>query len=320
MSSFKRIAGVLALRISSATTQIIHVKALSGVLFAVIAFLTTSCGGTFVPNITEIRGTPGQTQIFIKAILDSIHCEIKNSVQYVISEDQKLAQYQPDHKRIAPWFDDWGMSGLLTLTIAESTEFNPTVSGTPNPMTMFFTLMGGIDLSAQATRINTLNFYYNVSDLAYKEKPCPVGPDGYYIDEHLPGSLLINSDLKLREWLTGQLLYVATGATQLDISDGKAVSQTIRFQIMSSGNVNPVWKLTNALVNSNGKLLSGSRNRTHELALTFGPANTKAKTLVGNAQTEFQAQQFGSSLSSRLLNFLPVSSNILPPFNFLSVP
>lgn len=267
-----------------------------------------------MPGITEISGTPGQAQIFIKAILDSIHCEIKNSVQYVISEDQKLAQYQSDHKRIAPWFDDWGMSGLLTLTTAESTEFNPTVTGIPNPMTMFFTLMGGIDLSAQATRINTLNFYYNVSDLTYKEKPCPVGPNGDYIevDEHLPGSLLINSDLKLREWLTGQLLYVTTEATRLDISKGKAVSQAIRFQIISSGNVNPVWKLSNALVNSSGKLLSGSRNRTHELALTFGPADKEAKTLVGNAQTEFQAQQFGSSLSSRLLNFLPVSSNFFP--------
>jgi hypothetical protein len=319
VSRFKRIASVLALRINSATTQTIHVKALSGALFALIAFLATGCG-TYVPDIKEISGTPGQTQILIKAILESIHCEIKNSVQYVISQDQKLAQFQPDHKRVAPWFDDWGMSGLLTLTIAESSEFNPTVSGIPNPATMFLTLMGGIDLSATATRINTLNFYYNVSDIAYKESPCSVGPNGYdVVDEHLPGSLLINSDLKLREWLTGQLLYVATGATQLDISQGKAVSQTIRFQIVSSGNFNPVWKLTNALVNSNGKLLSGSRNRTHELALTFGPANKQAKTLVGNAQTEFQAQQFGSSLSSRLLTLLPVSSSFLPaPFNFLT--
>ena len=76
MSRFKRIAGVLALRINSATTQTIHVKALSGALFALIAFLATGCGGTYVPNITEISGTPGQTQILIKAILDSIHCEI----------------------------------------------------------------------------------------------------------------------------------------------------------------------------------------------------------------------------------------------------
>jgi hypothetical protein len=67
VSRLKRIAGVLALGINSATTQTIHVKALSGALFALIAFLATGCG-TYVPNITEIPPAPGQTQLFIKAI------------------------------------------------------------------------------------------------------------------------------------------------------------------------------------------------------------------------------------------------------------
>ncbi|MGA7265335.1 MAG: hypothetical protein WA709_21655 [Stellaceae bacterium] len=272
-------------------------------VFALIAGLATGCG-TSVPDIKDVPGTPGQTQILVKAILDSIHCEIKNSVQYVISEDLKLAQFRPKHERAAPWFDDWGMAGLLTLTIAEKSELNPTVSWFPNPVTMLFSLGVGLDLSAEATRTDTLNFYYNVRDLAYKEKPCPVGPNGYHLDEHLPGSLLINSDLKLREWLTGQILYVATGATQLDVSKDKAVSHTISFEIISSADITPVWKLTHATVNSGGKLLSGRRDRTHELALTFGPANKEATTLAGLAQTEFQAQQFGASLSSRLRNLL----------------
>jgi hypothetical protein len=197
------------------------------------------------------------------------------------------------------------MAGLLTLTISEKSELNPTMSWMPNPITMLFTLGVDADLSAQATRIDTLNFYYNVNDIAYKEKPCAVGPNGYYLDEHLPGSLLINSDLKLREWLTGQILYVPTGATQLDVSKGKAVSHTVRFQIVSSGDITPSWKLTHTTVNSGGKLLSGRRDRTHELSLTFGPADKEAKTLVGLAETEFQAQQFGASLSSRLMNVVP---------------
>jgi hypothetical protein len=44
---------------------------------ALVAAVTTGCG-TYVPDIKEIPGTPGQTQILVKAILDSIRCEIKN--------------------------------------------------------------------------------------------------------------------------------------------------------------------------------------------------------------------------------------------------
>jgi hypothetical protein len=276
-----------------------HICARIGI-FGLIALISAGCG-TSVPDIKELPGTPGQSQILIKAILDSIHCEIKNSVQYVISQDLELAKYQVDQQRVAAWFDTWGMAGLLTVTIAEKSELNPTLLWFPNPVTMLFTLGVGADLSAEATRIETLNFYYNVSDLK-KEKPCPVGPEGYHLDEHVPGSLLINSDLKLREWLTGQVLYVTTGATQLNL--GKAVSHTVRFEIVSSGDITPVWKLTHATVNSGGRLLSARRDRTHELALTFGPANKETRTLVGVAQTEFQAQQFGASLSSRLRNLL----------------
>jgi hypothetical protein len=67
------------------------------------------------------------------------------------------------------------MAGLLTLTISEKSELNLTMSWMPNPITMLFTLGVDADLSAQATRIDTLNFYYNVSDIAYRENPALLG-------------------------------------------------------------------------------------------------------------------------------------------------
>ena len=54
-------------------------------LGAVILVATTLAGcGTYVPGIPEFPSQPNSTQLLVKAILDSIHCEIKGSVKFVI--------------------------------------------------------------------------------------------------------------------------------------------------------------------------------------------------------------------------------------------
>jgi len=145
-----------------------------GRLWVTAAFVTTllsSCG-TYVPDVQDVPG--GDGRLLIKAIVDSIHCELTNSVQAVVGQDVDLAKKLNQGQRTASWLDKWGVQGLLTLTIRERTEANPTVNWTPNPVTALFTLAGGLDLSSEATRVEKLIFYYNVSDLAYKETACAV--------------------------------------------------------------------------------------------------------------------------------------------------
>jgi hypothetical protein len=84
---------------------------------------------------------------------------------------------------------------------------NPTGLWTPvSPVTSIFTLAGGASGSADATRIDKVNYYYKVKDLY-------LGPAGKcYRDDNPPwDSLLIKSDLKLAKWLDVMVLGVATG-------------------------------------------------------------------------------------------------------------
>lgn len=272
-------------------------------LIALVAMIVAGCG-TRVPDLTEFPAEPGDAALLVKAITDSIHCEIKNSVQAVISQDQELGR-RHNQPRTAPWLDSWGVAGLLKLIIIEKSTTNPSVMWTPNPVTKLFSLFSDLNLSAQATQVQTLNFFYSVADLAYREAPCAVVNGEYaQVGPHPAGSLMINSDLKVREWLAGQVLLVGTGAAQLSLQKD-ALTYQVDFQIVSSVDINPIWHLTRISVNSSGTLLSGRRDRTNSLILTFGPADLFAKALVGVAADQFRAEQIGSSIDSRLINLLP---------------
>lgn len=270
---------------------------------ALVGVIAAGCG-TYVPDLQDFPGKPGDSSLLVKAIVDSIHCEIKNSVQAVISQDQELARkhHQP---RTALWLDNWGIAGLIKLTIVEKSNTNPTVTWTPNPVTKLFSLFADLNLSAQATRVQALNFFYGISDLAYKEAPCAVVNGEYTeVGPHPLGSLMINSDLKIRDWLAGEVLLVGTGAAQMPLQKD-ALTYEVDFQVVSSADINPIWKLTRVSVNGSGTLLSGRRDRTNSLILTFGPADLFAKTLIGVAAGQFFAEQIGSAINSRLINVLP---------------
>lgn len=50
-----------------------------------------------------------------------------------------------------------------------------------------------------------------------------------------------------------------------------AISYEIKFIIVSSGNVTPMWKLVQVSANTSGTFFSTSRTRTHDLIITIGP-------------------------------------------------
>ncbi len=165
--------------------------------------------------------------------------------------------------------------------------------------------MGDLNLSAQATREENLNFLYSIRDLAYKEMPCAVVNGGYAeVGHHPPVSLLINSDLKIRDWLVEQVLVIETGAAPISLQRN-ALTYKVDFDVVSSADINSIWRLARVSVNTNGTLFSGHRDRTDSLILTFGPADPSTKTLTGVAADQFFAEQIGASLSSQMVNVPP---------------
>jgi hypothetical protein len=269
------------------------------IVLLVLAVMLTGCG-TYVPGIPEFA-LEASTQRLVQVILDSIHCEIKNSIQWVVRKDIEYAEikaiaegappYDRERYRSAKWFDDWGLQGALTLTIKETTTFNPTITGIFPP---FFKLGAGLNGSAQATRSEVLNFYYNVYDLAYKETSCKFPIE----EDHPIGSLLINSNLGLREWLESIILAVQAKSTQLLVDQG--ITHTVEFQIVSSADITPNWNFPSIMINASPKLLSGMRDRLHELLVTLGPVDKEKKLLVGPAAGQFLAGQIGSAISNRV--------------------
>jgi hypothetical protein len=259
--------------------------------------------GLYVPEIQDFPATPIQGQLLVQAIITSVHCEVANAVKEVRDRDKDAAARGLNHgKRSAKWLDNWGAQMALTLTVEEKSTLNPTAVWTPlNPS--MFTLGGTGTLSSDATRIDKLNYYYTVQDL-YRWPSCETG-------DQPPGvpatSLLIQSDLKLNEWLFDQLAPVGTMEINPPGSSGNiykqnVLSHEVKFEVISTGGITPAWKLVRANFNQSGTFFAATRDRTHDLLITFGPIDPTQKNggLNRPAEDAHLASQVGLSVSNSL--------------------
>jgi hypothetical protein len=268
-----------------------------------IALTLAGCG-TRVPELQENPWNHGGERL-VQAIAQSIHCEIRNAVYAVKQEDKKNEPY--NKRLIAAWLDSWGAQVQITLTADEFGSFGP--SGSYSPMQIFFLGLGA-NLSSEATRVDVLNFYYTVAEL---QEAGPCSPQLIAENANHPmGSLLIQSDLKLREWLFSVVFGNLTGdipinANMTNQNAKNALSHEITFKIITSGNITPSWKLVHATINSSPPLFMASRTRTHDLLITFGP-NVQGQGMTNSlgpntpAANANLAQQIGIAVRNQMIN------------------
>src|SRR5712692_6921537 len=76
--------------------------------------------GTYVPEIQEFPGSPGQGQLLVRSIVENVRCEIQNAVYDVINEDREDVAKRKIPVRHTAWLDNWGVQATLTLTIDET--------------------------------------------------------------------------------------------------------------------------------------------------------------------------------------------------------
>lgn len=228
-----------------------------------LASLLVSGCGLRVPEIQDF-GDSVDGQLFVEQIVANIDCEITQAVNYVVDEDKRLAPANGGQRQ-AQWFDSWGVQTTLTLTLDEKGSVNPTVNWTPpSPAAALFNLGGTGTLSSDANRVDKLNSFETVKHFLHRRCKRPDGP------------FLLQSDLKLREWLVDVILGTNTGVVNLP-SDANGpfksnvISHEIKFDVTSSGGLVPGWKLTRISVNQTGTGLTLSRERTHDLTITLGP-------------------------------------------------
>ncbi len=217
------------------------------------ALLLSSCG-TYVPEIQDF-GNANDQIVMVQSIVHNITCEVRNAINTLYQNRQHT------------YMDDWGVQILLNLTITEKTGVSPSVNWMPpSPASAIFSLATGGSLSSEATRTDKLNSFYTVRELR-RLNFCDA--------EARPGGLmLMQSDLKLVEWLLDTTTIQETKQANFNnrALDKDVIFHEVKFDVTSSGDLTPSWKLTRATVNS-GTFLTTSRDRSHDLQITFGPTD-----------------------------------------------
>jgi hypothetical protein len=211
-----------------------------------------------VPEIQEV-GDRVEGQRLVQAVLTNITCELRAALN-------GLRQAYPQ----GTFVDGWGIQTTLTLTYDETGAIAPGVLWSPpSPASSIFSLGAGLNFSSDATRTNAINAYYLVSDLEQAQCSDEARPNGLF---------LLQSDLKLSEWLFDAVSASMTNTinfrtTTLAVPTN-VLQHDVKFQIISSGTLNPSWVLSRLTVNPSGNLFSASRTRTNDLLITLGPAST----------------------------------------------
>jgi uncharacterized protein YjbI with pentapeptide repeats len=250
------------------------------------------------PNVPDIQENPRalDPNRLVEAIVASVHCEIRNAVVFVINADK--ANYQYNQELTADWLNKWGAQIQISLTSNEQGPLSPSSA-----------LFGGANtssdanISSDATRTDILNYYYKVKDLYGTGRGCTpaVLSD---IQNHPAGSLLIQSDLKLREWLSGVVL---GDPSSISRNSKNAIAHDVKFQVVTNGNITRTWKLAPATNNPTTPFAAASRIRTHELLIILGPNDPTTNSLGPNspASGTLLSQQIGSGIGNALAPAMP---------------
>jgi hypothetical protein len=237
--------------------------------------LISGCG-SYVPQIEEVWEPVAINPTMETMIKENIFCETVQALR-TLKQDTSINQQQP-----IP--DSFGVQMTILLTIEEVGSLNPSVgsndvlrNGLSNGVSVpqSFALNAGGTLSSTATRTDTSYSYYNIGKITAKgANPFCDHPLNFQ-----GSSPFLKSDLGiysfLREATPAAVIFrsssvAAGGAGKTAKYD--VFSYEIKFVVVTSGSINPVWKLVNLTAGGGSlPLVSAGRTRTHDLTLTFGP-------------------------------------------------
>jgi hypothetical protein len=284
---------------------------------AVLAALGLSACGTVVPQIGEIwdDDTGIHSSTIETKIKEKIYCELERAVSD-INTNQVIEIVGPDPKhkgqkaliKRKPVPETWGATLTLTLTVEEMSSANPAEAltepiahvGAPT-----FGLGIGGTLSSDATRVDKFTFFYPVKDLEGNSPDClPKKSDsdrGLDMSALHGSSLLLESDLGIEPWLINAA-HVRASTGESSKSAQEVLSYDVKFDIVSSGNITPSWKLKRVSVDTGSSpLFASKRERTHDMLITFGPTTTSpnGKSVPGTLATnDALAAQIGASVGA----------------------
>jgi hypothetical protein len=291
------------------------VNGIRTIILLAISLLTGGCG-IVSPQIQEFWGTPQDAGLMQQRLVGRISCELRQAV-YKLYWDDQAAYKRGEHPLRYAFLKSWLAQIELILTIEEKSSLNPQVSlidPLPNATTFFsggrsietsrsFTLGFGGSLANTATRIDKIYLKYKVSEfvnIQNTNRTCD--------PPQTNGSLFITSELGIYDWLRGAVsVAVAEGPeSQVEAqarfaATAEALSHDIKFQIVTSGNVNPTWKLVRFGTDSS-PLANASRDRAQPLILTLAPPDQARPNQLGPAGN---SASISSDIAASIRRVLP---------------
>ena len=304
-------------------------------VFVALGFagLLSGCG-TFVPGLEEFYD-PQNAKTLVDAIVYHVQCEVQSEIQSLLIQDQDIAAAKipvgKERKLQGPrldWLKTWGAQAILTLTVDEKSSANPGVSLNtvlPDVITKFpsgdvktsqsFALGLGAGASAAATRKETVAWFIDFKDFTSSKslaraRKIGIGDRPAQCNEER--GILIQSDLKLREWLYAVVLpavpqdafvtdFKAALVAQAKASKKDVISHEITFAIQYNANVTPSWKLVRVSANQGSTPLFGfQRTRTQNLLITMGPTTPAGPSQA--QQNAALASQIGTAVANAIKN------------------
>jgi hypothetical protein len=263
------------------------------------AIILSGCG-TYVPQIEEPWEAIDVTPSMETRIKENIFCETLNALKDANSN------VSINNKQLIP--NNYGVQMQTNLTVEELGAINPgigyndtlinTIVHKVITVPQSFALNGAATLSSTATRTDTSYSYYNVGKITapganpFCNQPLDLQGSSPLLKTNL------GIDTFLREAAPAALVFAssapATGGAgktaKLDV-----FSYDIKFAVVTSASINPVWKLVNLTAGTGAlPLLNLGRTRTHELVLTFGPGTNSPTDFA--LQTHFTGQIVRSNM------------------------
>jgi hypothetical protein len=295
--------------------------------------LMTGCG-TFVPGLEEFYD-PQDTKTLADAVVYHVQCEVQTEIQSLLIRDQDIAaakipvgrEHRPQGPRL-DWLKTWGAQAILTLTVDEKSSLNPGVTLNtvlPNATTVFsngnvttpqsFSLGLGAGVSAAATRKEMVAWFIDFKNFTSgkalaRARAMGIGDRPAPCSEHK--GILIQSDLRLREWLYAVVLptvpqdafisgFKEALATEAKASKKDVISHEITFAIQYNANATPSWKLVRVSANQGSSpLFNFQRTRTQNLLITMGPTTPAGPTQA--QQNAALASQIGIAVANAIKN------------------
>lgn len=247
---------------------------------ATFALLGISACGTVVPQVEEFWES-GSIKTLERKVKEKIYCELNDAVNRLNTDTSRFVFVGGKPRFPVPV--SWGATMTLTFTIAENTAISPGLSyETPLSGLETFTFGIGGSLSAEATRTDKYTFFYLVEDLQHDTGECKfaseANPNGRLPSDVEGSSPLLQSELGIYKWLD-EAVDIRSGVGVSANNHQQVLSYDIKFNVVSSGSLNPSWKLVRVSTTSN-PLFSTKRDRTHNLTINFGPVEGKGKEPV----------------------------------------